>query len=262
VRNETLNAETGASHCVAAPTRRYWLEKHVHLCVAHRHVVILDLKRDKYLAVASPEDLAPWVSGWPVASGPSAQASSATVELDAPADSVMPASLSRLIRDGLLTSDPARGKAASITTIPQPSSSLMHFQFGIRPRVNPTHAIALGRAWLKARIALSRLSMQRLVERVQERKARASRRSWDVQQARNLVTTFLWLRPLYYSPRGACLLDSLVLIEFLARHEVFPTWVFGIKLAPFSAHCWIQDHDVVWNDTPERAGSYNPIMCI
>jgi Transglutaminase-like superfamily len=262
VLNEALHSGIGASLCEPAPTRRYWLEKHVYVCVARGHVVILDLKRDKYLAVASPEELAPWVAGWPVGPRPSAEASGATVDPDAPTDSVTPASLSRLIRDGLLTSDPASGKAAAITTFPQPRSALIHFQFGTRPRVKPTRAIAVGRAWLKARIALSRLSMQHLVERVQERKARTSHRYWDVQQARELVTAFLWLRPLYYSPRGACLLDSLVLIEFLAQHGMFPTWVFGVKLAPFSAHCWIQDHDIVWNDTPERAGSYIPILCI
>jgi Transglutaminase-like superfamily len=263
VLNETLNGGAGPSHREAPATAgRYWLARHVYLCVAHGHVVMLDLKRDKYLAVASPEELAPWVTGWPVASRPLGEASSATADRDRPADAAIPASLSRLARDGLLTPDPARGKTADPATIPRPLATLVCFQFGTRPRVKPTHAIALGRAWLKARIALSRMSMQRLVERVQERKARASQRYWDVQQARDIVTAFLWLRPLYYSPRGACLLDSLVLLELLAQREMFPTWVFGIKLAPFSAHCWIQNHDVVWNDTPEHAGGYTPIMCI
>lgn len=263
VQNETLNtAGTAASHREAPATaNRYWLQKHVHLCVAHGHVVMLDLKRDKYLAVASPEELAPWVNGWPVGLGSPGKASLAAVDHDAPADSAIPASLSRLVRDGLLTSDPTYGKTAGLATIQRPCSALVHFQFGTRPRVKPTRAFAVGKAWLSARIALRCLSLQRLVERVQERKARAHA-PCDVQQARDLVTAFLWLRPLYYSPRGACLLDSLVLLELLAQREMFPKWVFGIKLAPFSAHCWIQDHDVIWNDTPEYVGSYTPILCI
>lgn len=261
VQNESLNAVTSATYREsAAIANRYWLAKHVQLCVVHDHVVMLDLLRDKYLAVASPEELAPWVAGWPVASDPIAGASGTSVARASSVDLPIPGSLSRLVRDGLLTSDAASGKPANPTTIPRPRSALVQFQFGVRPRVKSIYAVAVGRAWLTARIARRRLSMQRLVERVQERKARAAHRSWDAQQARDLATAFFWLRPLYYSSRGACLLDSLVLLELLAHHGLYPTWVFGVRLSPFGAHCWVQHGDVVWNDTPEHASSYTPIM--
>lgn len=222
---------------------------------------MLDLKRHKYLAVASPEELAPWVAGWPVAANPAREASGG-VGRQTSRVTAIPALLSKLVRRGLLTPDPACGKLAQPMTMPRPCSALVNFQFGRRPPVKGVRAIAVGKAWLKARIAFSRLPMLRLVERVQERKARALHQSWDAQTARDLVREFLWLRSLYYSARDACLFDSLVLLELLAQQEMFPTWVFGIKLAPFSAHCWIQDHDVVWNDTPERAGTYTPILGI
>lgn len=263
MQNETLSAETGARHReAAAVASRYWLAKHAYLCVARGQVVLLDLKRDKYLSVPSPGELASWVSGWPVAPHLPTETPSVAGNSGGPAHSVIPASLSRLVRDEVLTSDPALGKPAELATIPRPRSALVQFQFDVRPRVNQTRAIALGRAWLTARIARRRLSMQRLVERVQERKARESHRSWDAQQARDLVTTFLWLRPLYYRSRGACLLDSLVLLELLAQYGLFPSWVYGIKLAPFAAHCWIQNDDVVLNDTPEHAAGYTPILCV
>lgn len=174
----------------------------------------------------------------------------------------VPTSLSRLVRDGLLTSDPAGGKPAGSATIPQPRSALVQSQFGVRPRVKPIYAVAVGRAWLTARIARRRLSMQRLVDRVQERNARAAHRSRDAQQARDLVAAFLRMRPLYYPTRGACLPDSLVLLEFLAHHDLYPSWIFGVRLSPFGAHCWVQHGDVVWNDTPEHAASYTPIMSV
>lgn len=262
MQDEPLNsAGTSASHrgSVAAPDR-YWLAKHVYVCVTHHHVVMLDLQRDKYLAVTSPEKLTPWVAGWPVPSGLPGQASNAAGR-DCVADLPIPASLSRLVRDGLLTSDPALGKTADMATMPRPSSALVQFRFGIRPRVKPRHAVTVGKAWLTARIAFGRLSLQHLVEQVQDRKTRARQGTWDAQQARDLVTAFLWLRPLYYTARDACLFDSLVLLDLLAQYEIFPTWVLGIKLAPFGAHCWVQDRDVVWNDAPERVGSYTPILC-
>ncbi|MDY6947955.1 MAG: hypothetical protein SXG53_19785, partial [Pseudomonadota bacterium] len=105
--------------------------------------------------------------------------------------------------------------------LPRPCSALVQFRFGIRPQVKLSYAVAVGKAWLTARIAFSRLSIQRLVERVQDRKARAGRGAWDVQQARDLVTAFLWLRPLYYTARDACLFDSLVLLEMLAQYLNF-----------------------------------------
>jgi hypothetical protein len=262
VRNEALNAgATGAHGEALAEAHCYWLERHVHVCVAHGHVVMLDLERHKYLALASPEELAPWVAGWPVAANP-VQEASIGVGRQTPRAPATAALLSRLVRDRLLTPDPARGKPAWPATMPRPASALVDFQFGRRPQVKIIRAIAVGRAWRKARVALRRLPMLRLVERVQERKARASHHSWDAQTARDLVSEFVWLRSLYYGARDACLFDSLVLLELLAQREMFPTWVFGIQLAPFSAHCWIQDHDVVWNDTPERAGTYTPILCI
>src|SRR5690348_7111567 len=44
----------------------YFLSPHVHVCVAGEHVLLLDLERDKYLAIVPPHGLARWVSGWPV----------------------------------------------------------------------------------------------------------------------------------------------------------------------------------------------------
>lgn len=161
---------------------RYWLAKHVHLCTVYDHVVMLDLRRDKYLTVASPEELAPWVVGWPIAANPG-EASASPVRHAGPAEPPVPTSLSRLVRDGLLTSDPAGGKPADSVTILRPHSALVQSQFGVRTGVKSIYAVAVGRAWLAARIARRGLSMQRLVERVQERNARAAHRSWDAQQA-------------------------------------------------------------------------------
>ena len=106
MRNEALNVGTGAPQR-EAPTvaSRYWLAKHAYLCVARGQVVVLDLKRDKYLSVASPEELAPWVAGWPVAPR---SASAAIVDCD-PADPVIPASLLKLAKTGILTADLASG---------------------------------------------------------------------------------------------------------------------------------------------------------
>ena len=49
---------------------------------------------------------------------------------------------------------------------------------------------------------------------------------------------------------------------FLARYGVFPTWVFGVKTDPFYPHCWIQQGDFVFNDTPDYIRGFSPILVV
>ncbi|WP_349770714.1 lasso peptide biosynthesis B2 protein [Steroidobacter cummioxidans] len=52
------------------------------------------------------------------------------------------------------------------------------------------------------------------------------------------------------------------MVEFLARYDVFPTWVFGVRLEPWGAHCWIQHGPFTFNEGVEKAASYTPIMAV
>jgi hypothetical protein len=55
----------------------------------------------------------------------------------------------------------------------------------------------------------------------------------DVNEARLLTTVHFTLQP-------ACLRNSLTLLEFLAKYDVYPRCVFGVKRDPFAAHAWVQ----------------------
>lgn len=58
------------------------------------------------------------------------------------------------------------------------------------------------------------------------------------------------------------MLDSLVLIEFLALHDVFPDWVIGVKTLPFTAHSWVQTGRFVLNGNPGYVRGYVPILVV
>lgn len=62
--------------------------------------------------------------------------------------------------------------------------------------------------------------------------------------------------------KGNCLLDSLALLRLLgpARHGAM--LVFGVKLHPFAAHCWVQEDDLVLNDRLENVASFSPVRVI
>jgi hypothetical protein len=70
------------------------------------------------------------------------------------------------------------------------------------------------------------------------------------------------LRKRIYPRDYLCLFDSLALIEFLAHHGLFPTWVFGVTSDPFLAHCWVQEGDTLMNDTVEHVGPFVPLMTV
>ncbi|HEX3423755.1 MAG TPA: lasso peptide biosynthesis B2 protein [Sphingomicrobium sp.] len=61
---------------------------------------------------------------------------------------------------------------------------------------------------------------------------------------------------------GNCLSESLGLIRWLAEHGGGATLVFGVKLDPFAAHCWIESRDTVLNDHPERVGRFTRVRTI
>jgi hypothetical protein len=104
--------------------------------------------------------------------------------------------------------------------------------------------------------------LQRTVHAVEQRKReRASMRTFDVERARELVAVFHALR-LFFPVNYLCLYDSLALLEFLARYDVFPTWVFGVRLEPWAAHCWVQEAGVTFNEDVEEAANFTAIMAI
>lgn len=59
-----------------------------------------------------------------------------------------------------------------------------------------------------------------------------------------------------------CLIRSLSMLMMLHRVGAAPYLVFGVRTNPFSAHCWIQEGDVVLNDSPEHARLFEPILAI
>lgn len=61
---------------------------------------------------------------------------------------------------------------------------------------------------------------------------------------------------------GNCLRDSLALMHWLAKRGESATLVFGVKLDPFAAHCWVQKDEIALNDRPERIERFTPIRII
>lgn len=85
------------------------------------------------------------------------------------------------------------------------------------------------------------------IERMPDRVAEAARTFWRIAP---------WL-----PVEGECLVRSALLMRFLRRRGLRADWVFGVRLFPFMAHCWVQVGDQCLNDDVERLTAYRPIYC-
>jgi hypothetical protein len=236
----------------------YLLAPHVYPCVSGQHVVLMDLERDKYVAVIPAHRLAAWVRGWPVGS---MQTPDPPHEADPGADALV----SQMLAHGMLVRDPHVGKPAVPVVTTRAARSLVEFDLDSRSRTGAALLGRFGRSYLQAQLSLKLRPIQAIVEATRDRKTRRTTsglREPDPARLRALVSAFTRLRPLFYTLRSACLLDSLTMVHFLSAERIHPDWVFGVKTEPFDAHCWVQQGEVVLNDAPDRVRQYSPILVV
>lgn len=236
---------------------RYALADHVFVCVNGEHLVLLDVKEDRYWALeaAQTAGLGAWVGGWPV-QAPAAEGTEApTPETEA--------AIEVLRGRGLLTDSVPPGKDATpVSATPPERELLIDSHQGGSLQAGSWWSFFIASAL--AKIALRTWAFERVIRRVRQRKATMAPKAapLDVERARMLVETFMRYRIFLFSSKNECLYDSLALIEFLARNGIYADWVFGVQTRPFAAHCWVQQGDTVFNDTVEHVSGYTPIMVV
>lgn len=238
----------------------YALSPHVHACLSGKQVVLLDLERDKYLSLAYEHPVGRWVRGWPARSSDSGSLFEAgsSEQVEDAANGL----LAKMLSQGLIVEGPAKGKAEAPAVTQELRAALVENELNVRPNTTFTQFSRLLMAHVTARWSLKQRPIKDVVEAASARKGRTPWPRLSVAAVRPLVAAFLYLRPWLYTSRDACLLDSLTLVNFLAGYGAFPQWVFGVKTNPFQAHCWVQQADFVFNDTPDHAREFSPILVI
>ncbi len=227
-----------------------YLSRHAFFCLADDHYVFLDLRSDEYLCLGrtQSDEFKDLINGRRL------DERSAVVRT--------------LLEQGLLVEDEARGKRPAPPQVDTASTSLVvgadagQVHAG-RPAIGPAHVRKFFAAAAAASWSLRWQSIENTV-RVVERRKRARRDAFapaDRAKMVDLFAIFQALRP-YYPRPYLCLFDSLALIHFLARFGVFPQWVYGVRLEPWGAHCWVQSGDTVVNDIVDNVNDYTPIMSV
>lgn len=225
---------------------QYFLPEDVYFCPKGDALIFLCLKKDQYLKVQGE---------------PALLLSRASLNTEAFASPEDANTVSQLIAAGLLTTEARLGKAILPSDVLLPEMQLSDLPENTVERLRFGHFWNFVCACIGAALALRFQSIEQIVKNVQQRKAAMPQQPLDVQRARALVMVFNTLR-LLFPRRFLCRFDSLALLKFLARYDIFPMWVFAVKLDPWGAHCWVQADDILLNEEIDEAEEYIPVMAI
>lgn len=235
---------------------RLKLSNDVFFCVAEGQGVFLDLKRDDYSAI-------------PLGLGSSCNDESGLEAVIGEAFEAYRQDLldAQLVEEGL----GGGGDLLAFKSLARPSSNIFHpdnqrafgttRKLGAGVRIGARDVLDFCIASSRASRLLKRRHIHDVVRNVRLRKEAAEGGGNDIDALRRHTAVYRKLRPWY--PRGyLCLYDGLALVEFLARRRLFPAWVFGVQAQPFGAHCWVQEGNMLLNESTEYAGQFTPIMAV
>ena len=113
---------------------------------------------------------------------------------------------------------------------------------------------------LLTRCRLTTESFEALLRRVEAANDSAARLSPRTTPGQIVAASEMVDRVL--SGSRACLVRSLALHRLLAHHGHASALVFAARLNPFRAHCWLQQGQVVLNDTIEQTGLFTALRVI
>ncbi len=234
----------------------YMLARHVYWCAIEDGVVFLDVKRHKYVGInRNHSDLL-----YRIVEGGLSISNTLPAIYDVAAELAL---TKVLATEGLVTRDAMLGKPLTPLSIaivgsadsPRHPIAGLHFRF--------IHFFMLMLSFITVKCQLRIVSFDRIVRRAQSRRPeRTSTIAMLGGKEMQLVKLFRRLRSIFYTAHNNCILDSLVLRDFLRRNGISSTWVIGVESRPFAAHSWIQYRGIVLNDSLEHVQRYTPILVV
>jgi Transglutaminase-like superfamily len=241
----------------AAPS--YLLPFHIRFCLVAGGAIFLDLRRDKYFALDSVQTsaLGTIAADWP-----------ADGALDVPKQSARETAGTEigdaLIKVGLLTRYPAEGRSLAPQAPLPAQEELWPFESRGRSPISLPSLWRYVRAYLRVSLSLRFGTLEKLTQRVATRKSRVpkGRRKLQLETAKRLLEIYRVLQVFTFTAKRACLFDSLLLVDFLAQHGLYPDLMIGVCTGPFVSHCWVQQDAYILNGTTQYVQRFTPILVI
>lgn len=240
---------------INASSPQYRLADHVRACRVDKQVLLLDMRRNKYLGFGGPQldALSQVIVDWPCS------LADGNASLLRPVDTarLQPLLDQRLLCEACMPVQPSPLLAEALACV-DPDANLAYPQQAGRDVLRLAWASAGAAFWLK------RLSLADIASRVVRLRlhSRSNDEGSSTAALREAVSSYMRLRPFLFTAHDKCLHDSLTLIRFLARRWMFPAWVIGVRTRPFAAHSWVQSAELVLNDVHEHVRTYTPILVV
>lgn len=239
----------------ATPQQNLRLADHVRACHVDGQVILLDLKRDRYIGVGGPflPALSTRITDWPLG-GPPAVGPASPGAVDQ--------WIGNLRHQGMLTdASTATPRRASIA---EPQQSLAAIDEPHWRGIQWRRVASISYATLTVGLWLRRLRLAEIVNRVERHRSATAPASAEgtAELLQDLARWYLHTRLLVTSAHDECLRDSLVMLRFLSLQGLFPQWVIGVRTRPFRAHSWVQSGSLVLNDLHETVRGYTPILVV
>lgn len=229
--------------------QHYLLPRHVHLCLTDDAAIFLDLRRNQYVGVDKEvrDKLASLVTD-------------THVDTHSRADEPF---VRKLVEAGLLTCDGDLGLRYSPPTLARPIHGIRDAYELSAPRILARHVFTAVRSYLEAVLALRAQPLAKVLGAVARlRLCGREDRCNERDRLLRLARVFLRLQPFIYTAEDGCLLESIALVRFLSRYALFPTLVIGVQTTPFKAHCWVQQDELVLNESAGSVCAFTPILAI
>jgi hypothetical protein len=246
------NVRDGGPRWFVQMPRQYAICEHAHTCLAGRHIVFLDIERDKYLCL----DLETTVTLLPHLNGRLLFFEDSLLS-ECAAWAGVARILAELEQRNLIVQLPLDQTAPRFEQIAPATRSIC----GATGNKHPRTAAGAGEfilAVTRTAVLLRWRTLAKTVAHVTRRRKSAATSCAGVGPEL-FVQRFVSYRS-RTAKTDACLFNSVALLDFLALHGQYPKLVFGVRMRPFQAHCWVQHEDTVLGDTVERVSQFTPIM--
>ena len=205
-------------------------------CEVGGELVFLDLARDRYFALRGQD-----------------RAAFERLRAGEPNDSD---AMGRLVATGFLvrSGEPTKLDAASPHIPPEDLSAIADGPPSLRM------GFAAARALRWARRAMRPNRIAATVERMGNAKVRLGVPGAEAA-LREAAASYAASRWMARTP-PRCLVDALALDHILLTRGLGARLVFGVRLNPFAAHCWLQSPGAVLTGTAAEARNFTPILAV
>lgn len=216
------------------------LHESIRFCISGEQVILLDIRAERYFALPKSytDAFHHWLGGEPITER----------EVNC---------LERLVRRGVLcrtADEPSRSDNCSLGAF-VPTAVLNTSP--VRPSLLAVVKAIGARILWAWRMKHWRLERQlHHLERLGD-----SRKATPTAEMRAIVCAFE-LADRVLGSHDKCMERSFALVSVCRKYGLRAQAVIGVQNAPFAAHCWVQDGEIVLNEQPDRVQLFTPIMVI